>query len=29
MFESEAVILTIKDEDVGTVIITVKGYRII
>ena len=29
MFDSEVVIPTIKDEDVGTVIITVKGYRII
>ena len=28
MFDSEAVIPTIKDEDVGTVIITVKVYRI-
>ena len=28
MFYSEAVIPTIKDEDVDTVIITVKGYRI-
>ena len=29
MFESEAVIPSIKDEDVSTVIFTVKGYRII
>ena len=28
MFESETVIPAIKDEDVGTVTITVKGYRI-
>ena len=28
MFDSEAVIPTIKDEDVRSVIITEKGYRI-
>ena len=28
MFDSETVIPAIEDEDVGTVIITIKGYRI-